>query len=823
MVQRKSPNKLGIQAASQRHDKAEKRSTTLKPSPTQNHDMRSRGAELKKKIKKSRSLKRSDLESLGSSPVTPAKLRHQKPAMEESSPSVIKMSGASPNYMKPTSSSDAKKEQRLQVSPSTSQTSNLHGRSSSRRNSNYSKHSGSGHKPATARTLAKQSSLKPVRTLAKTSSLKTSRPSMKKSSRVSLCPSVDVDRATCSSTLKDSKFPACLTLSPGGTEAEGTSVFKVCPYTYCSLNGHYHAPVPPLKRFLSMRRRLLKTQKSLRLRGLSKTSGARVRDPAIQEADLAGLAASPMMEEVDTDYFVEIYAKPREETVEIMLSDRGGSEMDVENDDKSLLDESPYSEISFEDGLDYYSEFLQAEMDNQMTFPEQEQLIEVENEDYRPCLIKEVSPAETVSETSDMDLEEEQVVVPNLDNGSDDSNPPGKEPNPVTLFLTESKDPGLHSETTFKPNGIFSDYRQEVPEDGELRKIYEENEHFSEELGDSGSESNFGDDYLEGDISSEISVEGSDASQALIRDIFSSTEDEIEEPTVINGENNEVPVTNKFISSMISAELEESTTSTEEKNGDSQLDDNISNVAGEPVKDVVTEDLVIEEESKPQLHELEDADSSIKTQISKSFDSDEAAKSNLSLSEAVLGAHVGSRTEDKVQEDCDANHQAQTEIEACQLDVTTEDDKGVHLEIQDHSSDNQSDMSNTVEVPKFPEKDDQQLLKDDRNLRGKVRSKKPTEDEEELRKFNPRDPRFLPLEPEPDAEKVDLRHQMMDERKNAEEWMLDYALQQVVKKLAPTRSKRRVSVLVQAFEAVSPEPKFETASFSPSRVIQACS
>ena len=38
--------------------------------------------------------------------------------------------------------------------------------------------------------------------------------------------------------LKDSKFPSYLMLNPGRTESEGTSVTKVCPYTYCSLNGH---------------------------------------------------------------------------------------------------------------------------------------------------------------------------------------------------------------------------------------------------------------------------------------------------------------------------------------------------------------------------------------------------------------------------------------------------------------------------------------------------------------------------------------------------------------------------------------------------------
>lgn len=74
---------------------------------------------------------------------------------------------------------------------------------------------------------------------------------------------------------------------------------------------------------------------------------------------------------------------------------------------------------------------------------------------------------------------------------------------------------------------------------------------------------------------------------------------------------------------------------------------------------------------------------------------------------------------------------------------------------------------------------------------------------EKVRKFNPREPRYLPLEPDKGAEKVHLRHQNMEDRKNAEEWMLDHALQQVVAKLTPAR-KRKVELLIEAFETVTP-------------------
>ncbi|KAK3004467.1 hypothetical protein RJ639_018180 [Escallonia herrerae] len=78
---------------------------------------------------------------------------------------------------------------------------------------------------------------------------------------------------------------------------------------------------------------------------------------------------------------------------------------------------------------------------------------------------------------------------------------------------------------------------------------------------------------------------------------------------------------------------------------------------------------------------------------------------------------------------------------------------------------------------------------------------------ETFRKLNSRPPEQLPLARDPEAEKVDLRRQMMDERKKAEQWMLDYAVQHIVTKLTPAR-KRRVAMLVEAFEAVVPLPEF---------------
>ncbi|CAO2181736.1 unnamed protein product [Urochloa humidicola] len=101
----------------------------------------------------------------------------------------------------------------------------------------------------------------------------------------------------------------------------------------------------------------------------------------------------------------------------------------------------------------------------------------------------------------------------------------------------------------------------------------------------------------------------------------------------------------------------------------------------------------------------------------------------------------------------------------------------------------------------------------------------------QMRPFKPKPPNFLPAETGPEAEKVDLRHQMADDRRTAEEWMVDYALRKAVKKLARAQ-KRKVEMLVQAFETVLPtvanekkqqQQDNDKASFTLTRPSQACS
>ncbi|GJX11907.1 mitochondrial-processing peptidase subunit alpha-like protein [Tanacetum coccineum] len=139
------------------------------------------------------------------------------------------------------------------------------------------------------------------------------------------------------------------------------------------------------------------------------------------------------------------------------------------------------------------------------------------------------------------------------------------------------------------------------------------------------------------------------------------------------------------------------------------------------------------------------------------------------------------------------------------------DDAVTAIDEPESKSDEEQKHVTDIKTASSSKKDDLTELQDSSiNLRGLTRGNKSNQEmDDDSKEFNPRGPNFLPGVPDPDAETVDLKHQTMDERKNAEEWMVDFALQQAVTTLAPAR-KKRVSLLVEAFEKVLPIPKYET-------------
>ncbi|GFY90502.1 hypothetical protein Acr_07g0006990 [Actinidia rufa] len=426
MVQTKVPNKVGIQA-----DQA--KSTAQKA----NIDPR--------KMKKSKPIKRLDFESSRTTsfrrgvpqPGKPPTMDVQPGAATTQKQFPIKGSEAEPSYMKPTSSFEARRE-RFQLSSRSSKTSS--NSKSLIKTSNNSK------------ALTRTSSLKMVRSLTKSPSFKLARVSIKKCSQVVVCEDLNVHRATCSSTLKDSKFPTYLELSLGATESEGTSVMKVCPYTYCSLNGHRHAPLPPLKCFLAATRGTVKAQKKLELGCQSprcaKPSADGIKETIIQEKTVDERAAvqeidsnsseiSPLIQEDQIDTFIEIYVNDAEDAAETT----GGRKQNGDNKDGTCF---------------AANEHLEAE--TTVNF----------------------EPEETDSEISDIEWEEGQYSAQSLDGVG----------NLSQTNAAYDNNPSSHHQSIFKSDDIVSSNFNEISvEEGPEELFDEEGARSGEGCSDRGSDS----------------------------------------------------------------------------------------------------------------------------------------------------------------------------------------------------------------------------------------------------------------------------------------------------------------------------------------------
>ncbi|KAJ6741729.1 CALMODULIN-BINDING PROTEIN-RELATED [Salix viminalis] len=188
------------------------------------------GTDQKKKMKKSRSVKLADRSSIA----------------------FASDADASVDYLEAKNCSDGRNDH-FQASPHLESTSISN--NEDRKKSSNSKQNLASSGNNSMGIMTRTSTLRPVRIFTKVVSIRTKR---------SQIPDSSTQKNTCSSAIKDSKFPNHLELQPGGSESEGNSIVKVCPYSYCSLHGHRHSDVHPLKRFVSMRRRLLKTQRSMK-------------------------------------------------------------------------------------------------------------------------------------------------------------------------------------------------------------------------------------------------------------------------------------------------------------------------------------------------------------------------------------------------------------------------------------------------------------------------------------------------------------------------------------------------------------------------------
>ncbi|MFS7905722.1 putative calcium/calmodulin-dependent protein kinase [Helianthus anomalus] len=750
MVQRKVANKSGI--IKPHLHKLDTQLVNLKPSSSPSTPSSSQAHDkLKKIMKKSRSTKRAD-ESRSLAPFqTPTNTPNASPFKR------------SPNYMKSTSSFEARKEQ----SPSSKTT-------PIKKVSKTNESSSSGIKGS------RTSSLK-VRSLTKTSSFKP----LRSSKKVIICEDVDSQRATCSSTLKESKFPDYLQLNDGGTEIDGTSAMKVCPYTYCSLNGHHHAPVPPLKCFLSARRRALKTQKGFKLGCLSpRQNKASVKKSAVKEPVIVTPKEVDMEDE---DFFIDIYSAQRVP----LLADMKVKDASIKT--KRAVKKSAVREpiiVTTPEEVDMENN----DIFNDIYSDDKEQpLVEMQGKDVciRPELVGPHTCESLVHQVYSDDKENK---------GAQDSECSDIEWEEG--YRSDSGTDALREKTGVEM--LYND-RQELYDEESVSSGA-----WSEEDCDSASDS-------------------SCQNLKINRDYMNYDESEVSSTTSESDLNDKMDQNMNYQQEQTSQESK--TVPDFAENSNNEADKNRTTI----IYNIIQFNISVFINGKRTEHSVQVPATSVaadKMETDEPMEEQEASREHKEASEV--------------------NHMAA--------------DEELPFDVQDHASDEQLDVIEKQDNPEQECNEYEAAITSDEitsetdvktdssgkksasvdeqpdpcvNLRDLTGVKKPCEETgDDSREFNPRGPNFLPETPEPDAETVDLRHQTIDERKNAEEFMVDFALQQAVTTLAPAR-KKKVALLVEAFEKVMPDqapvraqvhiPGYEpqnrhtSKAFTNSRPMQACS
>ncbi|EEF32281.1 hypothetical protein RCOM_0254640 [Ricinus communis] len=722
------------------------------------------GSDVKKKLKKSRSIK------LG----------------RRSSVVLPDDSDASPNHLKSTECSDVENTC-FQASFHNSESCLSSNDESKRSSSNLNMNIASGKK--SIRVVTRTSVLRPPKVLTKMASLRTKR--LKKSSQLL---DSTVHKATCSSALKDSKITDHLELQPGGSETEGISATKVCPYSYCSLHGHQRSTVPPLRRFVSMRRRMLKTQKSIKLdnqvfrgakcsnntkKGIRRSKTIGRRDASVLEtANKSGAVTS-----------IRKMAEPKADVNEESSSNGGDGEDTVRSGSSAeiMIGEPSHSHLHLKENLQM-SKFPTAEKN-----------------DVPTCLLQRETSKECSHKCT-------------LDH-----------PEHVDFSLEKTESPKQCDMLPFDESACSC--HEEVPEDGIVHK---------EVNGDRVSSLNL--DVFKGYLKLNISQENTSA--GVDKELFNVsrnlTQKIIVESKEING----------MGSSPSAGELLEAQTAAgEESNEDSSADSESDQIA-----DVVDRTGIGKQKSiglwnliyQHMVSGIAEGDEMQPpvNKMNKEEQEDDAMKKPGPFSDfSGVDQNIS-----KMEHDGGSPHIQLYQRNAIKL-VQEAFDK-ILAEIPDHASDDQSMNGGTTSDKELAEKNhdegkelstvqaqkeinseadkingpegekaeskverkaNQQKPNSWSNLKKIIILRKFVKELEKVRNINPRKPQYLPGQPEPEGEKIHLRHLAMGGRKNSEEWMLDYALQQVISTLAPAQ-KRKVALLVQAFETVGPLPEISPTS-----------
>ncbi|KAK7336494.1 hypothetical protein VNO77_17036 [Canavalia gladiata] len=562
------------------------------------------------------------------------------------------------------------------------------------------------------RVITRKLSLKPVRILTKMSTFKARNSSMEKDHQISQSPDSSLHRATCSSALKDSHFPDHIDLPQEGSASQGVSAMKkVCPYTYCSLHGHHHDNVPPLKRFVSMRRRMLKNQKTM------KTDGGQP----------------------------------------VARSKQFGNAKKASQKTKT---------VHGEDGISHF------------------------HNKKRPARDSHIRPHGTPAST----------VTKNGTSGREDEEKYNFRSNAVVLL----------GETSYPHMIDFEEYASDSPADEEQTFLASKEtnmdgfcnateKHKSDsvvaETSGSGNDKNT-EAHKKNDESASVESTSTDVVE------FSASDIEIlEGEATPAGKNMERSYEVLKMSSVQKEPTPASTTNV--ARGMQDRDKKYVKMWQLMYKHAVLSNPG-KCENKLPFDDGKDKEginnSSYHNYCEADQDTDDENKNAVELVQKAFDEILLREPEDLFSDDHFKSGGTDSD------EVLSEPSEGKREEGNTLSS-----TESPKEAQRMGTKPDQRTPKRWSNLKKLILLKRFVKALEKVRNMNLRRPRHLPSDANLDIEKVFLKHQTAEEKKNTEEWMLDYALQKVISKLAPAQ-RQRVTLLVEAFETILP---FQVAENSP--------
>ncbi|OWM78918.1 calmodulin binding protein PICBP [Punica granatum] len=755
------------------------------------------GSERKKKLKKLRSIKL--VGPASSSSRRQEGLDHDQLSRSRDEADVP------PNYLKATRSSDVKKVN-SQPSPHKSECS-ISSSDGEGKIVNSFTISTARNKPVIA--FRRTASLRPVRILAKVPSLKPKRPSTRKCSDNSKVSDSSVHSATCSSAIKGSKFLAQVENQQAGDVSEKISAMKVCPYSYCSLHGHHHA-APTLKRLKSARKRV-KNQRSKKLDVLSRSGREDFEKESSHDAEKV----------------------KKELTEEINCRKDAGSNADDGRDRVKEVAEKVFQEkkeqsrtadppVAREENLcQAFDSSLKAPA-NQKAHEQRESAVDILESINAERKEKEESgegPGSrgrkfvSIGTQTDLELEEwgnDYSVSYHIENDHSEEISEAFE----TVQETEDENPPASGELSHGD----STSNNEQPNSSKAAAVADEEE-------------------VAGAVVSVFPTEELGSAHAKMEENLGSPEepkealpDLREEPISVREEKNknqespgepiEALSGSTGMSLLACKTMDENLESPRESEPDSTSDDSFKSSFGRRkfndlwylIYQHMVSDVAENGGIESPVHQVnKDANllpgSDRDPQVANH---DEAAQQEeLQQSDAIkLLQEAISKILEQSQDQCLMKKSSADNINFDKKE--TGEDRSI-----DHKSEKEPDLEEekleALEVSKIEAKREgnaggrpnQMASKRWSNLKKYILMKRFIKAVEKTKNFSRRIQRFPSSEVYPEQEKVNLRRQQIGERKIAEEWMLDRALQKVISKLDPAQ-KRGVAFLVEAFETVNP-------------------